>query len=172
MNTRGYIACKLTLRCLTCTYQAYQVRKCLLFLYRAGTQFNSLSADTDSEDSTVHFSQAFLTSQGLNQTIQDRLQYSMIEINLPVCTKYGVPAFQVCLVMYDAGVSINTVGHCWYNRVCLLVRWAGYLSAALLINAVGCPIMTKILNFMMQSWIGVRLWMNFTGKKFFSLEFC
>ena len=35
---------------------------------------------------------------------------------------------------------------------------------------LGCPILTKILNFMMQSWIGVRLWMNITGKIFFSIS--
>ena len=35
---------------------------------------------------------------------------------------------------------------------------------------LGCPVLTKILNFMMQSWIGVRLWMNITGKIFFSIS--
>ena len=46
----------------------------------------------------------------------------------------------------------------------------GHLIFGKLLRGVGCPVITKNLNFAMQSWIGVRLGSNITGKKFFSFS--
>ena len=66
--------------------------------------------------------------------------------------------------MLNRQVLVHIISKVWFFFQ-LFLKEVHFLG-----GIVGCPVLTKILNFMMQSWIGVRLWMNITGKNFFSIS--